>query len=522
LAWAGFLASIFFFLAGQPFIPLLGYENDEAIFAGPLYEPLTALYSWRFGTHSIPVMLMSYLGCFKTLVYSPIFRLFGTRAYALREPALIFGAASIWLLFLLLRRISGDLAAIIGCWLLAADSLYLLTTCYDWGPVALQHLLIVAGVFLLARFYQTLSGASLFTGCLLLGLAVWDKALGLWMLSGLAIAAALVYARPLYRVLNLRRVLLSLAAFSLGVLPLISYNASSRLATIRENTVFDVSAFLPKLGFVKRTADGSALFGFWNASAQSTPAPHEPQGLVPALSAKISSLTGEPSSDLLFIAIVAAIALSPLAGRAAFRAVVFLMVAIAVAWIQMATNPHTGGSVHHTILLWPWPEAIVAISFAGVASRLGRFGRPAVAVVTTVIIVSCLLVTNQYLTRLARNGGTTQWSAAVFPLAESLKHSGAGRVFTLDEGFLDAVLLLNRNHPTMRSGIGAADDPNSMKWALGEPNTLFVSRAKEAELKPGEAERFVEAAERMGRHLLPVETIADGYGRNVFTIYRLE
>ena len=131
---------------------------------------------------------MSYLGCLKTLIYSPIFRLFGNGAYAVREPALLFGAASVWLFFLLLRRIAGNRAGLVGCWLLAADSLYLLTTCYDWGPVALQHLLIVGGVLLLMRFYQTKSNASLALGFLLFGLALWDKALALWMLSGFGIA----------------------------------------------------------------------------------------------------------------------------------------------------------------------------------------------------------------------------------------------------------------------------------------------------------------------------------------------
>jgi hypothetical protein len=80
---------------------------------------------------------MSYFGSLKTLIYTPIFKLFANGAYAVREPALIFGAASVWLFSLLLRRVAGDRGSIVGCCLLAADSLYLLTTCYDWGPVVL-------------------------------------------------------------------------------------------------------------------------------------------------------------------------------------------------------------------------------------------------------------------------------------------------------------------------------------------------------------------------------------------------
>ncbi len=115
---AAILASIFFFLAGQPFIPQLGIQNDEALFAGAIYEPLEALYAWPLPHHQqIPLMLMTYLGCLKTLIYLPIFKLFGNGVYAVREPALIFGAASVWLFFLLLRRIAGNRAGLVGCWL---------------------------------------------------------------------------------------------------------------------------------------------------------------------------------------------------------------------------------------------------------------------------------------------------------------------------------------------------------------------------------------------------------------------
>jgi uncharacterized membrane protein len=67
---------------------------------------------------------------------------------------LLAGAATIWLFYRLLRRISGNRAAVFGCALLAADSTFLLTNTFDWGPVALQHLLLVGAILLLVVFYQ--------------------------------------------------------------------------------------------------------------------------------------------------------------------------------------------------------------------------------------------------------------------------------------------------------------------------------------------------------------------------------
>ena len=107
-------------------------------------------------------MMMSYLGALKAWLYRPIFSLFGIGVWSLREPPLVAGALSVWLFYLLfLRRVAGPrAAALIGCSLLAADSIYLLTVCFDWGPVAFQHLLLIGGaLLLLLRFYQKSSRA---------------------------------------------------------------------------------------------------------------------------------------------------------------------------------------------------------------------------------------------------------------------------------------------------------------------------------------------------------------------------
>jgi Dolichyl-phosphate-mannose-protein mannosyltransferase len=518
---AAILATIFFFLAGQPFIPLLGIQNDEALFAGAIYEPLEALYAWRLPHHGqIPLMLMSYLGCLKTLIYTPIFKLFGNGAYAVREPALIFGAASVWLFFLLLRRIAGDRVSLVGCWLLAADSLYLLTTCYDWGPVALQHLLIVAGALSLVRFYQTKSSVSLALGFLLFGLALWDKALALWMLSGFGIAGFLTFPRQIFAVTSFRRTLISAAALALGAAPLISYNLHSRLATIRENTTIDTEALISKFHVLTGTARGGMLLGFWNAPDQTTPAPHRPRGLLQTASARLSSFAGDPSSDWLLAAFVAAVALAPLAGWPTLRIVAFFLIAMAAAWFQMALNSHSGGTVHHAILLWPWPEAVVAISFAGISRRLRRFGGPALVVATALVVLSSLLVTNEYYAKMVRNGGSPMWSAAVFPLAESLKDSGAAYAFCTDWGILESVGLLNAWHPVMRNGILGEEESAALAHMVSDPGHIILAHVPEAEQFPGVNEHVVEWAARLGYAKQTIRVVGDGFGRNVFEVYR--
>ncbi len=514
-------ASIFFFLAGQPFVGRLGIQTDEALFAVPVFEPQDALYSITIGHSQISLMLMSYLGGVKTLLYQPIFRLFGTGAYAVREPALLMGAVSVWLFFLLLRRIASPRAACIGCCLLAADSLYLLTTCFDWGPVALQHLLIVGGVLLLMRFYQTMSSFSLAAGFFLLGLALWDKALAMWMLSGLGVAVILIFPRQIWAVTGFRRVLISAAALALGALPLIVYNVHTSLATLRENTAWDTRDLAHKTHILVETARGGILLGYLTAEDRNTPIPKQPAGPIEKASAALADFDGNQSSGWMLYAFFAAVLLAPLGGWTAARTVAFFLIAMAIAWIQMALNPQTGGSSHHTILLWPWPQAVIAVSFAGVSRRMGRFGAPAVAAVVALTAASCLLVTNEYYAKIVRNGGMPVWSAAVFPLAEQLQHTGAAFVFCTDWGISDSITLLDRNRPPVRNGIGAEKDQNDLKWALSDPSSVFVGHTKEAEQFAGVNEKLVEAAEKLGYRQEVVKTIADGYGRNIFIVYRL-
>lgn len=462
-------------------------------------------------------MLMSYLGCLKTLLYAPILHLFGSSVYAVREPALLIGAASIWVFYLLLRSVAGQRAGLIGCWLLAADSLYLLTTCYDWGPVALQHLLILGGAYAIHRFYQTRSSFALAFGFFLFGLALWDKALALWTLSGLAVAALAIYPRQFFGAVGRRAILLSSAALVIGALPLISYNLEQPLATIRENTVFDTHYLLPKLSYLAKTARGGVLLGFLNSEDNATPAPHAPDGWMESASAGISSAFDRPSSSLLLASFFAAIAVAPLGGWPTVRAIGFFVIAMAVAWLQMAGIP--GASVHHVILLWPWPQAVIAVSFAAASLRWKRWGAAAAAVATGLVAVSWLLVTNECHARIVRNGGANQWTAAIFPLARAVRNSGADYVFCTDWGILNPLTLLTKNRPALRDGIGIVENEAALNTAVTDPHAIFVGHAAGAEFRRGIDEKIAQAACARGLTRKVLSLVGDEYGRQVFVVY---
>ena len=516
-------ACLFFFAAGQFFIPLLGVEDDEALFATPILQPKTGMWVKVWHSHFL-FMLMSYLGTVKTWIMAPVLRVFGTSVWAIREPALIAGAASIWLFYLLLRRTNGARAAVLGAWLLAADSIYLLTTCFDWGPTALQHLLEIGAMTALVYFYQERRERMLALGFFLFGLVLWDKALAAWMLSGIGIAVLLMIPRKILSLFSRRRVGIALASFVLGALPLLLFNTQNHWETFRGNFKRDFSDLPGKSRMLMNTVGGQGLFGYMTSEDQDTPKPHPPGGLPQW----ISDLAGHPRYNLMVYALVLAILLAALARGAALRTIAASAIAMIIAWIQMAITAGAGGSVHHTVLLWPLPMAIVAVSFAAASRRLGRAGLPALAAAALVLIVAHVLVTNEYYVQLTRNGaGSVSWSEAIFPLNETVKAVPAKYVFCIDWGIIDSLRLLSHGKLKLREGSDPINKPEltpedreEVARRAADPDAIFVGRARDAEVFKGVTEKTVKIAADAGYARQTIAAISDRYGRPMFEVFR--
>ena len=522
-------ACTFFFLAGQAFVPALGIENDEALFGLAILPPLAA-FTAKFGHFHLPLMLMSYLGALKAWIYRPIFLWFGPSVWSLREPALLAGAASLWVFYLFLRRLAGYRAALIGCGLLAADSMYFLTSCFDWGPVALQHLLLVGAMFLLMRFYQERQALWLSGGCFLLGLAMWDKALAIWMLAGMGTAAIALFLRPIWRVTTLRRAALAGLFFCLGALPLIVYNLKTDFSTFRGHE-YSTAEIETKARVLEMTADGTAMFGFL---VNDDPAPetegvaHAPANVLERTSQAISDAAGRPRGGLLLYGFGLALLLAPLARGKELRAILFALIAMGVQWAQMAVTVGAGTSVHHTILMWPLPEMVIAISFSAASRRLGRVGLPAVAAVTAVMMLAGLLQTNEYYRLAWRNGGGKFWTDAVFGLSDYLKRAPAKGVYCVDWGIMDSLRVLNRGRLPLFvmwdavSDDGANPDLPRIAAAASEPGDLFIAHVKGLGFFEDRNPALVKAAQSAGFRQEMVATIADRFGRPTYEIYRFE
>ena len=522
-------ATAFFLLSGLAFIGSLGIEADEALPAGPLYQPKYWYYAWHFGHARVPLMHMSYLGTLKTWIWRPIFQWWGTGVWPLRFPALLAGAASIWIFYRFLRATVGTRAAVIGCAILAADSQYLLTTVFDWGPVVLQHLLIGAGLLLLVKFHRSRNALWLAAGCFLFGLALWDKMLAMWMLSGLAMGALATVPRQILAAWSWRRLAIAALAFLAGALPVALSGIHDRFAALRENAGRTVNEVPGKIAMLERTITGEGLFGYMFAEDAQTPTPRAADNLAERLSAETSERFGHPRRSLQLYALLLALALTPLARGRDLRAILFAVIAMAVAWIQMATTPTAGGSVHHTILLWPLPAMAMAVSFAAASRRLGRAGIPAVAVILAVLAASEVLVTNEYFWKSIRNGGSHTWTDAVFPLSDDLMAMRPAAVYCADWDIFESLRLLDRGALPLRSGMDPVPAPNmspaDRQWLLGmiaAPDAVWVTHVPDFEFFPAVRPKLDRFAAAAGFERRLIEVIGDAHGRATFELYRFQ
>jgi hypothetical protein len=510
----GAVGAIVFTLLGLCFVNRAGIATDEAALEATLFR------DWRFFSvplfhHNVPVMELTYIGELKTWLYAPIFMIWNPTAASVRVPGILMGAFTVVLFGALLQRVHGRRAAWVGSILLATDVTFLLTTVHDWGPVVLQHLLLAAVMLLAVRWFQTSSSASLIGAAFCCGLAFWDKAVFLWIFSGLVVGCVL-FVREIRARLTRRSAVVAILAFCLGALPLIVYNLSGpeKLATVRGNlhrsNGLSSVWFVYKLRQLETAWDGSSLFGYL-VSEDPGPRPGWPDSLLERASFAVHGFTGERRHNFMIAALCAALLLTPLLWRTpARRSLLFAVIAIVVAWLHMALAGG-GGAAHHAVLLWPLPHLVIAIALAEASLRI-QFGKWALAAVTGLLVAGNVLVMNQYLYQFIRNGEPVTWTDAVYPLAEDLSRSRASQILLPDWGITDALCVLTRDTPQTH--------PVEEPFAISDTDAIWVDHAPGQEFSKGIHERVLAAGRRAGFEPVMLKTYFDRNGRAMFQSFK--
>jgi|SRR5579871_474254 len=511
---AGAAGAVVLTLLGLCFVNRAGIATDEAALEATLFR------DWRFFSvplfhHNIPVMELTYIGELKTWLYWPVFKIWNPTAASIRVPAILMGALTVLLFARLLKRVHGSRAAWVGSVLLGTDVTFLLTTVHDWGPVVLQHLLLAAVMLLGVRWFQTESSASLFAAAFCAGLAFWDKAVFVWIFSGLLVAS-FPYVREIRARLTRRTAMLAILFLGLGALPLIVYNLAGpeKFATVKGNlhrsNGLSSLWFLYKLRQLETAWDGSSLFGYL-VNDDAGPRPGSASSVLEQASFAVHAISGDHRSNFMLAGLCSALLLIPVLWRTpACKALLFGMIAAVVAWLHMALAGG-GGAAHHAVLLWPLPHFVIAIALAEASLRVRR-GEWTLALVTALLVMGNMLALNQYLYQFIRNGSPVTWTDAVYPLAEDLKRSQASQILFPDWGITDAVCVLTRDNPPTHT----VEEP----FPISDSNAIWVDHAGDQEFTKGVHHRLIAAAHAAGLEPFQLKTYYDRNGRPMLQSFK--
>lgn len=509
-----------------PFVKKLGIEVDEALVGNGIYQHGAPWYSWDLFGNEIPVMILTYIGALKTWLMNLVFAVWPPGPVSLRLPTVLVGAGTILLFWLLLDRTVSRRAAWAGAALLATDPLFIITDAADYGPTALQHAFKLGALVLLVAYHRRPAAWRLAGAFFLLGIALWDKAVFVWLLAALAVAGVAVFWREIRVHVSLRNIGIAAGGFVVGALPFLIYNIARPLETFRLNAHLGADNPFIKVVLLKRTLDGSGMFGYitsWDGG----PRPVAPRGLTQHLAFAISRMFGAPHTDWMMWAALAAVALTGLVWRTrARRPLLFALLFVAVTWSAMFLATGAGGAVHHVILLWPFPAMIVAVVVSELAARFKRYKTAGLVAVAGVLCFSNLLVVNQYYVELVRNGPGVRWTDAFPRLTAWLYDARARRIAIADWGILETLNLMSEGElPIEGAGGGlrpdaSAQDREEIANLLAAPDTIWVTHGEAVEQWPGSKAALLKTAAASGYSAELLQTIQDRNGRAIFEIFR--
>jgi hypothetical protein len=203
----------------------------------------------------------------------------------------------------------------------------------------------------------------------------------------------------------------------------------------------------------------------------------------------------------------------------------FALVFLVVAWLQMAFTKDAGASTHHTILLWPFPQLFVGAALAQASSRLRWTGLAAMTVIVVMVCGFNLVVLNQHFTQLVECGNTVIWTDASQPLSAYVAGVRASHVYVLDWGILDVLRPLNRGRlplefvrGPLEGDLNESNRDEVVRMIEGQ-DSVFIDHAEGNEVMPSIRGRLDAVALSAGyrRHVL--KTVSDRLGRPVFDVF---
>lgn len=408
--------------------------------------------------------------------------------------------------------------------LLATDPTFLLTDTFDWGPVAIEHLLLVTACLALVKYHQERAQNShpaerwLALGFLCIGLALWNKAVFLWALTGLTIATVAVCRKELLGLLKIRQAGIAIAFFILGASPFLAYNLRHRNATLKTSANLEIPDWGVKFHQLRMALQGTSMFSYMvSEESRELPKPH--LSSLGHFTSSVRDRLGSHHSTLTDYAALLCLLAVPLWWKS--RPAWFALVFSTVTWLLMAVTRGAGASAHHAVLLWPFPQLFIAIVLAAIPWRAVTWLAAALLGITN------LLVLNQYVLQMEQDGAAPLFTDAVYALDRALSAHTSETIYVTDWGIQNVVALLEKGRLKLENAEGDFEGPEitdgiraHITNMAADQNSIFIGHVAGQEVFEGSRERVARAAESAGLHKQILQIIPDSNGRPMFEIFR--
>jgi len=522
---------LLFLALGAHQLSLPGLHYDEAKEAGLnamqllTGQPVTAFRdaTVALGPWRLPLMVQDYIGALNVYLAIPFLALGGVNVVALRWLPLLTGGLTLLLTWRVARLLGGPLAAHVAALLLAVSPTFVFWSRQGIFVTNLTALFFMASLLTGLRWWRKGRPADLYLTALFWGLGLYAKLLFLWAIGAMLVTAAVARLLPPVR----RKPpapfapfvpfapFASFVLFLLPLLPLIIFNLQTggTLASVLDNL-------------------GESYYGVNN------------RAYIPNLAVRLGQLWPLLRGDHFWY--LGGIFANPWAPYLAAGTVLLgiglgfrtrrwaHLLPVALLLLIVAQSAFTVSDLFITHYALAVPLIPLAAGLVvGAAGRLGtgRVRRMLVAVPLLMALLWAggdLRTTLRYHQALARTGGHSAHSSAVYDLAAVLEENAAGPVVALDWG-IDApvrFLTVGRVAPQEVFGYEHLDRPDAgfaerVRPFLEDPSTLYVAHTPGDTVFRGRVEALETLAAEREMQLQEVGRVAERSLRPLFLIYRV-
>ncbi|MCC7352558.1 MAG: hypothetical protein IT330_02285 [Anaerolineae bacterium] len=527
----------------------------------------------RVGGLFLPLMVQEYIGALNVYLALPFIAALGPTAGALRLLPILTGAFTLVLVYLLALELArprrGPAAATVL--LLAVNPSFIFWSRQGIFVTNIGAFLFVASLLAACRWWRIRQPAALYALALIWGLGLWVKLLFVWAVGAMAAwgLIALVSRRKQAGV-GLRQGAVALGFFLAGALPLLLFNlrTGGTMASVLNNlgtSYYGVrnAAFAANLAERLRqvvTLLRGDHFWYLGGTAANLSAPWLAGGLVaaaavvalfrilsphppptPSLSPASGTLRGplwEREGEAPWVypgPRGGARAGSPYGakgeGEGPASTLLPLLGILLILTLIVAQSSFTvsGLFITHYALLLPLAPLAAALA----ADVLWRNGGRVLGIATVVALLAWgwgdLRATIAYHQALARTGGHSAHSDAMYALARYLDEHNYSAPFALDWGINAPVTYLTagRVHPVEVFGYERLDAPDDafaarLRPFLDNPHNVYLLHAPEDTIFRGRREALERLASEIGASVQAEQVLAERSGRPLFIVARVE